>query len=338
MKNFFNTNALTFLFIAIIGLAFTSCEPETIIETEFVDREVEVIVYQPADSIFVQTSPYGNITYTQIMQGTNVALQPGLNHYAHIDIENYNEFEIDMYFGLRPDTWINGNVFQDGAVIVQTNELGLSTDLDDDEFELDGFLNLGENQVSSFDIYINADLLSNSALTIPELYIRLRKEEYVGDENRLIQVRFDKDYVNGQNDEELGLIALNGETPIELYVDIDTEVLVFQGDPTLSEAEVIIEIEQESGDNLFLDVNSFEFTIDGINYNIQNLPSNVFISVDSTATQFPDAFLIGDNDDEEVEIVIVAPTGTSVILRSYSWSGENTNFSSLLHLNENIQM
>lgn len=325
----------TFVSFFIVLTVFTACEPDTLIEERIVEVEVPVV---QIDSVFIQESSFGKITYTQVMQGDYVTLQSGLNHYAHITIEDYQDFEIDMSFSSHSQTWIDKNVFSDGAVVIQTNEPGIDIDLDNDDVGLDGLLLLDENQLSEFDIYINADLLSNSALTFPEVYIRLEKEESLGDEQRLIWVRFDKEYVNADNDEDLGLIGLNGEESIELYIDIGVDVEPLS-DPTFSEAEVSIDIQQKSGDNLILDVNSFEFKVNDVMYNINDLPENIEISMTSNvAIQLPDAYVIQTNEEVDIDVTIIAPDETIIELISYNWIGQNTDFDSILYLNKFIQM
>lgn len=194
---------------------------------------------------------------------------------------------------------------------------------------------LPEDQVSEFDIYINADLMRNSALTEPRLRINLEQREYIDDQERITKVHFNKLYTNTNSEETLGLIGLKGGTPIELSVDIDTEIGLYSNDPSLSKAELLMGIDQESHDDLILDVNSFEFLINGVSYNINNLPADIDVEFDADEVlELPDAFVIQHDVEASIEITILAPIGTTVELVSFHWTGSDTDFDSILDLNK----
>lgn len=97
MKNLINTITAALVIIVM----FTSCEPDTVIKDCIIEVEVPVV---EIDSVLVQESSFGTITYTQIAQGNNLTLSSGLNHYAHVSIERYRNFDIDMRFSLDSET------------------------------------------------------------------------------------------------------------------------------------------------------------------------------------------------------------------------------------------
>lgn len=328
MKNFLNTNPLTFLMIVFIAFGFTSCEPETIIETEFVDRIVEVpgetIIVR--DTVMVQTD-YGNVSFVKM---NNDTLQAGENiHLGKLIISDFVGFEIDnLEIRLRNNSFEAKDFLQESAIaVVSDNNSGSyynNQNLRQTELEIhDGII---VDPVTEYDIYIQLDQFEQN--TFVNYYIELELEKETTADTGNAQLDFEFDYNSGDfyNDFNIPAVGNANDEVVRLYVeDIDIDVDI---NANFSEGEITYELENDENATVLLNPNGLIFVIDGVEYPLAtiNQAGAYAASFDFSGSEDQNGNLIlQGGDGEDLEITVTGPIGSNVVIKSIPMAIGNTS-------------
>lgn len=336
MKNFFkNTSLILVLILSIAG--FTSCERETIIETEFVDRIVEVPgeIIIVRDTVLVQTE-YGNVTFVKMHNDT---LHSGENiHLGKVTISDFVGFSIDdieLRFynrSFQAETFLEEN----SITFVGAENLGAQySSQSQQRTELEVYDGIISEPITEFDIYIQLNEFRQNTFVDFDIEIELEKEvtSDLGDTSLDFEFSYDsQDFYN----EAIPIIGIADNELVRLYVDdIDVDVDFFN---TFSDADIELDLENNESSTILLDKNNFVFEINGFEYTQStiNQAGNFAVSFDFDGNEDQNGnFIMQGNFYENLEINITGPIGSIVLIKHVpiTIGSISTNFTFDLEVN-----
>lgn len=335
MKNFLNTNPFTFLMIVFIAFGFTSCEPETIIEERIVETVVEIPT--PGETVYV--SEFGEVSFTRHFGDTLQAGSSNL-HIGTLSISGYDNtgFEVSsMWFRMEEEFERSEELIPSESFSVTSNESGFVIDHEYNGFESENDFFLTQ-EISTYDIYLDTSEIILSSLMRMEFEVRLYREIMTDSGIEELEIDFDFYYDHPVNDDQLPLIGLLGELPLEGYIDEDIDVQIDSPIQGHSEAKVEFEVSMDNYD-MYFNLSDFIFEINGSEYTFQdpNFPQNITVSLTSTADIENGEYRVDENDEEEFELTITALTGETIYIKKINWN-DGQNITDSITLNWLVEM